>query len=277
MTVRFKSVPKGFTLIELLVVISIIALLIGILLPALGAARSSARDMQCLSNLRQIGVGLYGYAQDYEETLPISYLDPTNNIADQSDWAVQIASYMSNDSTKTYGTGGKELPSPALQCPSATIQGGRLHYGANLMVMPTAIFNGTGIAFSGQLPPYRLYQMKRASEILFMADGMQVDTTAYNQDIGDSYAALDRLDNGNANKIADYYNSADADNDDPIDEGLNFDGNVTPGNGDLRWRHGAGDKANNSDEGSVNVLYGDGHASSNQRGSILKRNVRVDP
>ena len=140
------------------------------------------------------------------------------------------------------------------------------------MVLP---FNIAG-AFSGGLQPYRLYQMKRASELLFVADGMQVDTEAYGQDIGDSYAALDRLDNYGANDTADFYNSAAADNDDPIDEGLNFDGNVTPGNGDLRWRHGAGDKSNGSDEGSVNVLYGDGHASSNQRGELLKRNVRVD-
>ena len=47
---------KAFTLIELLVVISIIALLIAILLPALGAARSSARNAQCLSNVRQLGI-----------------------------------------------------------------------------------------------------------------------------------------------------------------------------------------------------------------------------
>jgi prepilin-type N-terminal cleavage/methylation domain-containing protein/prepilin-type processing-associated H-X9-DG protein len=54
----------GFTLIELLVVISIIALLIAILLPALGKARKETRRVQCLSNVRQIGIGHLGYVVD---------------------------------------------------------------------------------------------------------------------------------------------------------------------------------------------------------------------
>jgi prepilin-type N-terminal cleavage/methylation domain-containing protein/prepilin-type processing-associated H-X9-DG protein len=67
---RKRSGDDGFTLIELLVVIAIIAILIGILLPALGAAREQSRAMVCASRLQQLGVALTLYQNDFDNTLP---------------------------------------------------------------------------------------------------------------------------------------------------------------------------------------------------------------
>lgn len=72
----------GFTLIELLVVIAIIAILAAILFPVFAQARSKARQASCQSNLKQIGIGIMMYAQDYDETLPGNTPLNTNGITD---------------------------------------------------------------------------------------------------------------------------------------------------------------------------------------------------
>jgi prepilin-type N-terminal cleavage/methylation domain-containing protein len=92
---------RAFTLVELLVVISIIALLIAILLPALGAARASSREMQCLSNLKQWGIMFHAYATDHKDA-PISSWqtvgnDPSIPGAGQH-WYVQLRDYAGDES-----------------------------------------------------------------------------------------------------------------------------------------------------------------------------------
>jgi prepilin-type N-terminal cleavage/methylation domain-containing protein/prepilin-type processing-associated H-X9-DG protein len=71
---------SAFTLIELLVVIAIIAILAAILFPVFAQAREKGRQTACLSNLRQVGLALQMYAQDYDEVLPTS--GDTANFAD---------------------------------------------------------------------------------------------------------------------------------------------------------------------------------------------------
>jgi prepilin-type N-terminal cleavage/methylation domain-containing protein/prepilin-type processing-associated H-X9-DG protein len=69
----FRHVSRrGFTLIELLVVIAIIAILAAILFPVFAQARGKARQATCVSNLKQVGLAIHMYAQDYDELMPWS-------------------------------------------------------------------------------------------------------------------------------------------------------------------------------------------------------------
>jgi prepilin-type N-terminal cleavage/methylation domain-containing protein/prepilin-type processing-associated H-X9-DG protein len=67
-------VHRGFTLIELLVVVAIISILAAILFPVFGRARENARRSSCQSNLKQIGLGIMQYVQDYDETYPSRFV-----------------------------------------------------------------------------------------------------------------------------------------------------------------------------------------------------------
>src|SRR5688572_31491078 len=77
-----KTALRGFTLIELLVVIAIIALLAAILFPVFARARENARRASCQSNLKQIGLGLVQYYQDFDESLVIDEIAGTSGVGD---------------------------------------------------------------------------------------------------------------------------------------------------------------------------------------------------
>jgi len=76
-----ETTPRGFTLIELLVVIAVIALLIGLLLPALGRGREAGRFIVCRSNIRQVGLAFFNYAA-MNKVIPGAYWQGPQNL----DW-----------------------------------------------------------------------------------------------------------------------------------------------------------------------------------------------
>jgi prepilin-type N-terminal cleavage/methylation domain-containing protein/prepilin-type processing-associated H-X9-DG protein len=82
----------GFTLIELLTVIAVIALLAALLFPVFARARENARRSTCASNLKQIGLALFMYVQDYDETAPNSYMH-FDNSSTLASWRQVIQPY----------------------------------------------------------------------------------------------------------------------------------------------------------------------------------------
>ena len=93
------SAKRGFTLIELLVVIAIIAILAAILFPVFARARENARRASCMSNLKQIGLGLLQYSQDYDEQMPLEFFGDSNDI---SGYGLPTKRYKWMDATYPY-------------------------------------------------------------------------------------------------------------------------------------------------------------------------------
>jgi len=105
---------KGFTLIELLVVIAIIAILAAILFPVFARTRAKARQASCQSNLKQIGLAILMYIQDYDEQFP----GHTGGPSSAWDWPVALVPYCKN--------------AQIFHCPSADISGHMVIDGVDL-------------------------------------------------------------------------------------------------------------------------------------------------
>ena len=90
MNTPHSRIRRGFTLIELLVVIAIIAILAAILFPAFARARENARRASCQSNLKQIGLGILQYTQDYDE----KFVNLSTNQGGGGGWAGKLYPYV---------------------------------------------------------------------------------------------------------------------------------------------------------------------------------------
>jgi len=154
----------GFTLIELLVVIAIIAILAGLLLPALAKAKGKAQSIACLSNVKQWGMAFWMYGDDYDDYFPgegngfIPLTDPGNANA----WYNSAAPYMSQPSLLSLyqsGTPPKAGDKSIFVCPSPKDRN------AN-PTLPNPIFY---YGFNNRMDPNGPSQFKR-SQCLYLVD-----------------------------------------------------------------------------------------------------------
>lgn len=291
----------AFTLVELLVVIGIIAVLIGILLPALGRARAQANQVKCMANLRQIGLAMNIYVGQYKGNLPWGFCYKGNAYpeggtydGESVDWTTLLTSVINPkvgigyDTQKKVGSAYPGLRA-IFACPEVdrvvTTEAFVTHYSSHPRIMPDQtqldwpLLKQTNGTVKKGLKPYKMSHIHRPAEIAGIFDG-----TVNNGDYG-AWSVLFALDNravqGNQLPfLVDQYPTT-RNGGMPVDmkpnsgntADINFDSAGNPGN--IRFRH-SGNKV-------ANALMMDGHVQSftinrdTKITDLLLKNVCVTP
>ena len=243
----------AFTLIELLVVISIIALLISILLPSVNSARNAARDISCLSTLRQLGMVMTGYDVDHGMLPPGRTQGGTDH---HRDWTIDLlGDYIPVANRNVF-----------LLCAMADADQATHHYGTHPRLMPDIQMddkyriNHLDAPTGTKLRPYTVDNIPRPTDLMLIGDGgVRFDGVR-----NSSGSVLRSLHSHKVWFRGMVTNRANL----QIPISIASDSDDHAGHEDLRYRHGAGT--------SAQMLFVDGHAGSMQRGTVLQRHVYVD-
>ncbi|HWF18523.1 MAG TPA: DUF1559 domain-containing protein, partial [Verrucomicrobiae bacterium] len=240
-----KTGGKAFTLIELLVVIGIIGILAGLLLPALARAKEKGRSINCVNNLKQIGVAMQLYVGDFEYY-------PPGHTAGVTEWDLCVGTYAGGANNAL----SSAARSKVFVCPSVLVadMGTNLNYSANPNVCKE-ITASTGQIKADTVP--------RVSDIIIAADAIQYTV------VGNSQAIFWGVQGSSGSFI--YWNDGNSANGgSPIQAGSDTDtvlADTDPAGSNFRYRHG---------NYCAMALFGDGHANRVKKGEVVDQNVYTD-
>ncbi len=159
----------GFTLIELLVVIAIIAVLMAILLPALNRAKEQAKATRCLANLKQIGVAMHAYANDWDQKLPRAELRQGVAIYTGIDmrWPVLFMPYVGGANTEDLA---EYYEVGVFDCPSYPVKEQTVDYCLNAFKLTGGIDENFGFSTIDEFP--------RHTTTIYLADYEYIEGTS---------------------------------------------------------------------------------------------------
>ena len=154
-----KTVTKGFTLIELLVVIAIIAVLMAVLLPALGRARKQGKSVVCRNNLKQVGYAAALYAQDFDQKIPRGHRG--SELIGVEPWFILFMPYLSDKPIDDDYRNVKMF-----RCPSYPDREQTLGYVINAWREPGAVL----FEQNSWVYPTSITQVRRPGAKIYLAD-----------------------------------------------------------------------------------------------------------
>ena len=250
---------KAFTLIELLVVIAILAILAAILFPVFAQAKAAAKKTSCLSNQKQIGLGVTMYIGDYEDVYPMDQYWAPTEAAPQVRWFDSIYPYIKNGDKFSFngranGAGG------IFNCPAAQVQ--EAIYGVHLTLFP----DGQNVPWinGSSTPTVAATRVDKPSDKVIIGEkGLNKGNSNWLFFIADEWGYTDTVGNPPGSVDGHHW-----DIDHSINRDCDFTASTTfdPTQWDTYAQCGTFFRYRHSD--NANLVMADGHAKGFKRGSL---------